>query len=71
VTAAFAASRDRFEAMVGYLDGTGAAAMPHAQLEQHLATQGRELLNQLLQDHLDLRAAREQPAPARSPAPTR
>ena len=63
VTAAFTASRDRFEAMVGFLDGTGAAAMPHAQLEQHLATQGRELINQLLQDHLDLRAAREQPAP--------
>src|SRR5664279_3434633 len=49
--------------MVGFLDGTGAAAMPHAQLEEQLDTQGRALINQLLQDHLDLRASREQPAP--------
>src|SRR5664279_5123095 len=57
--AAVRAATDRYEAMVGFLDGTGAAAMLHAQLEEQLDTQGRALINQLLQDHLDLRAARE------------
>jgi hypothetical protein len=34
----------------------------HDQLEEHLTTHGRELLRLLLQDHLDLRAVREQHA---------
>lgn len=34
--------------------------MTHAQLEEHLHTQGMALLRQLLQDRLDLRASREQ-----------
>jgi hypothetical protein len=32
----------------------------HAQLEEQLAARGRELMRQLYQDHLDLRAVREQ-----------
>src|SRR5664279_6328641 len=37
--------------------------MAHAHLEEHLSSRGRELLKRLLQDHLDLRASREQPQP--------
>jgi len=55
----FTASRERFEEMLGFLDGTGAAAVTHSELETHLQTAGRELLRQLFQDHLDLRAQRE------------
>ena len=55
----FARSRARFEGMVGFLDGAGAAELDHGELEKRLETQGRELLRLLYQDHLDLRAARE------------
>jgi hypothetical protein len=58
-TATFAASRERFEQMLGFLDGDRAAALSHGELEQQLACQGRQLLCQLFQDHLDLRADRE------------
>jgi hypothetical protein len=44
---------------VGFLTGSGAAGLTHEQLEARLAGDGRELCRQLLQDHLDLRAARE------------
>jgi hypothetical protein len=56
----FARSRAGFEEVVGFLDGDGAAALSHAELEDRLATEGRELLRLLYQDHLDLRAEREQ-----------
>lgn len=55
----FAAARASFESVVGFLDGTEAAAMEHAELEAELDTRGRELMRRLLQDHLDLRAGRE------------
>jgi len=55
----FARSRARFEEMVGFLDGGGAAELAHGELEDRLETDGRELLRLLLQDHLDLRAQRE------------
>jgi hypothetical protein len=55
----FARSRARFEEMVGFLDGAGAAELDHGELEERLQTKGRELLRLLYQDHLDLRAARE------------
>jgi hypothetical protein len=55
----FAASRERFETLVGWLDGTDAAGLTHAELEARLDADGRQLLCQLLQDHLDLRAHRE------------
>jgi hypothetical protein len=58
-TAGFTASRVQFDSMMGFLDGTEAGGLSHAELEQRLDIEGRELLRQLLQDHLDLRAIRE------------
>ena len=56
---AFTASRERFESLVGFLDGADAAGLSHAELEEHLDVHGRELLRCLLGDHLALRAVRE------------
>ena len=56
----FDRSRARFEEVVGFLDGDGASVLSHAELEDRLNTDGRELLRLLYQDHLDLRAEREQ-----------
>ena len=58
--AAFAFSREQFESLIGFLDGTDAAALSHAEVEQRLEVDGRELLRRLFDDHLALRAAREQ-----------
>jgi hypothetical protein len=58
--AAFAFSRDQFESLVSFLDGTDATGLSHAELEERLAVDGRELLRRLLDDHLALRAVREQ-----------
>jgi hypothetical protein len=58
--AGFAASRELFESLIGFLDGTDAAGLSHAELEERLDVQGRELLRCLLDDHLALRALREQ-----------
>ena len=55
----FRGSRGRFESVVSWLDGEEAADLTHAELEARLEVDGRELLRQLLQDHLDLRAERE------------
>ena len=63
-TAMFAQSRQRFEETVSWLAGTQAGGLSHAVLEQRLEVAGRELLRQLLQDHLDLRAVREERLPA-------
>jgi hypothetical protein len=60
---AFAGSRERFEAVTGWLDGPGAAGLTHAGLEEGLAERGRELLRQLYQDYLDLRARAERRLP--------
>jgi len=57
---AFARSRAQFEEMLGFLGEDGAAKLDHGELEDRLDTKGRELLRRLYQDHLDLRAAREQ-----------
>jgi hypothetical protein len=57
---AFARSRARFEELVGFLDGDGACGLSHGELEDRLTAEGRELLRLLYQDHLDLRAEREQ-----------
>jgi hypothetical protein len=56
---AFAASRDRFERIVGWLEGRDSGQLAHGELEERLDEEGRELLRQMLQDHLDLRAQRE------------
>src|SRR5258708_37972448 len=58
----FARSRLRFESLVGDLSGGRAGQMTHDQLEELVEDQGRELQRQLLQDHLDLRAAAEEQA---------
>ena len=60
----FAGSKDVFDAVDAELSGRRTATLTHAQLEELVAARGRELLRQLLQDHLDLRAAREQQAVA-------
>jgi hypothetical protein len=57
---AFAAARARFGTVVSWLDGEQAGRLTHGELEDQLGMAGRELIRQLLQDHLDLRAAREQ-----------
>jgi hypothetical protein len=61
--AAFDRSRECFEQIVAGLAGEDAGRATHAELEEQLSGQGRDLLRQLLQDHLDLRALREQPHP--------
>jgi hypothetical protein len=56
----FARSVSAFETLMGTLSGDQASVWTHAELEEHLDAAGRELLRLLLQDHLDLRAAREE-----------
>ena len=55
----FAGSRDLFESVVEFLDGGWAGELSHGELESRLCVDGRELLRQLFQDHLDVRAGRE------------
>jgi hypothetical protein len=59
----FAASRALFDTTLGFLDGAQAAGLEHAELETELEAQGRQLLRQLMQDHLELRTLREQRLP--------
>ena len=56
----FAWSREGFAEIEEWLAGPAAAGLGHAELEEQLDARGRELLRRLYQDHLDLRAAREQ-----------
>ncbi len=56
----FAASVDLFTALVAELQAPGAAGLAACELEELLAERGREVLRQMLQDHLDLRAGREE-----------
>lgn len=48
-----------FETLLRDLTGAPAMAMTHAELEDHIATEGREVLRRAMQDHLDLRTLRE------------
>jgi len=57
---AFGMARTSFEGLLCWLDGSEAGALDHAMLEEQLDTRGRDLLRQLLQGHLDLRAFREE-----------
>jgi hypothetical protein len=57
---AFNASRARFEQACSFLAGGEAGSLTHAELEQHLSVDAREVVRLLFQDHLDLRSAREQ-----------
>lgn len=56
----FRSSRDQFETAIGFLYSPEAAQMSHSELEDRIDRDGRELMRQLLQDHLDLRAVREE-----------
>jgi hypothetical protein len=58
----FAASADLFTALVAELEGPATAGLTACELEDLLAERGREVQRQLLQDHLDLRAVREERA---------
>jgi hypothetical protein len=58
----FARSRTCFESLAGDLAGGRAGELTHDQLEELIGVRGRELERQLLQDHLDLRALREEQA---------
>jgi hypothetical protein len=61
---AFGVSRAAFDELVATLASAQTGGWTHDQLEDHLETNGRELLRLLFQDHLDLRAWREQRAVA-------
>jgi len=60
VPAGFGSSREQFESLLCFLDGTDAAGFSHGELEEQLDRDGRELLRRLLDDHLALRALREE-----------
>jgi hypothetical protein len=60
--APFAASVNLFTVLVTDLQGPAAAGLSACELEGFLAGQGRAVLRQLLRDHLDLRAVREEQA---------
>jgi len=49
-----------FEDIVDWMAGNEAGSFSHGEVEDGLDRRGRELLRRLLQDHLDLRAQREQ-----------
>jgi hypothetical protein len=59
-TDAFAPARNSFEEIVCWLEGTESASLTHAELEDQVERRGREVQRLMLQDHLDLRALREQ-----------
>lgn len=56
----FEGSCHRFEALASKLGEPASEQLEHAELEELVGKEGRELLRSLLQDHLSLRAAREQ-----------
>jgi len=60
VDEAFTASWERFGSVLAFLSGAESAVLTHAELEQHLDVDARVVFRQALQDHLDLRAAREE-----------
>jgi hypothetical protein len=56
----FAASYALFRGLVGWLAGEQAAGLTHAEVEERVHTEGVPVLRQLMQDHFDLQADREQ-----------
>lgn len=58
--AGFERSRERFEQVAGWLAADATGGLTHVELEQRLLAEAREVFTALLQDHLDLRAAREE-----------
>ena len=57
---AFNPSRARFEQVCSFMGGDEAANLTHGELETRLTVDVRDLVRQLYQDHLDLRAGREE-----------
>jgi hypothetical protein len=57
---AFAESQECFRGIIDWAVSEDAAGLQHADLEEQLGGRGRELLRQLLQDRLELTAAREE-----------
>jgi hypothetical protein len=60
VVAGFDRSRHLVESLITWLDDPSTGGLSHGELEEQLDGRGRELLRQLYQDHLDLRAVREE-----------
>jgi hypothetical protein len=60
--AGFEASRALFESVLEELAGPACGQATHAELEERLTERSRELMRQLLQDHLEVRASRERRA---------
>ena len=56
----FSSSRQHFETVISFLDSKDSFELEHAELEEHLEETSRELFRRLFQDHLSLRAQREQ-----------
>jgi hypothetical protein len=56
----FAASMKLVTALVAELQAPEAAGLTACELDQFVAGRGREVQRQMVQDHLDLRAAREE-----------
>jgi hypothetical protein len=67
----FAVSRGMFDGLAAELAGPAAAALTACELEELLDERGREIQRQLLQEHLDLRAGREEDEARGHPAPVR
>lgn len=63
----FDRSRRLFEEVVAGLADPDCGELTHAQLEDQLTERSRELMRSLFQDHLDLRASREQRRPEGAP----
>lgn len=59
----YARSMEQFESVVSRLGCEEAMAMTHSDLERELEARGKELLRQLLQDHLALRSPGEAEGP--------
>ena len=57
---AFNTSRARFEQVCSFMGGEEASSLTHGELETRLTIDVRDLVRQLYQDHLDLRAVREE-----------
>ena len=57
---AFVASEKVFADLMEDLRGSPAAGLTHDRLEELIDTRGKDVLRQLFQDHLDLRAVREE-----------
>ena len=64
-------SRQSFEGVVEHLDSEEARLKTHSELERELEKMGRDLMRQLLQDHLDRRGSGETEGPVQGVDGTR